>query len=283
VICERGPSKVQGVLRITSPMLHLIGWKGRVTCPAPESLIPHVLGATDPTISRHLEGCPVCQAEIAQLREATGLLRAGRSFERRTETSDCLEEAAIADFMEGRLTREAPAPLIAHLLTCARCRSLVASTGRLLADESVAGEPRRAQERRWRRWSLPLGIAAAAAVLLLVWPRSTSVIEPVPGLREPPIAGTIAPVPIAPRASVARIDRFVWSSVPQVDRYRLRLYDGEGALVWTAEAPDTAVSLPDSVRLSAPATYFWKVEGQTEWQRWASSDLVEFRLMRFQR
>jgi hypothetical protein len=211
------------------------------------------------------------------------LLQAARSLERPTETSDCLDEAAVAGFVQGRLTREARAPLVAHLVTCARCRSLVAATGRLLADESVAREVPRAEERRWRRWSLPLGLAAAAAVLLLVWPRSTSDVEPVPGLREPPAAGAVTPVPIAPRASVARVDRFVWSSMPEVDRYRLRLYDNEGALVWTVESGDTAVSLPDSVRLSAPATYFWKVEAQTEWQRWAGSELVEFRLLRVER
>jgi hypothetical protein len=254
-----------------------------VTCPAPESLVPHALGESDPTITRHVEACTICQAEVARLQEAAGLLRARTTLQRRIETPDCLEEPAIADFVEGQLTPEARAPLVAHLLTCARCRSLVAAAGRLLADESVSGEIPRAQERRWWRWSLPLGLAAAAAVLLLVWPRSTSDIEPVPGLRERPVAGAVTPLLIAPRASVARVDRFVWSSVPQVDRYRLRLYDDQGALLWSAEAADTAVSLPDSVRLSAPAIYFWKVEAQTEWQRWASSDLVEFRLLRVQR
>jgi hypothetical protein len=264
-------------------MLQFPGWRGRVSCPTPESLVPHALGAVDPTITRHLEGCPVCQAEVTQLQKAAGSLQAARSLERRTETPECLGEPVIAAFVEGRLTREERAPVIAHLLTCGRCRSLVAAAGRLLADESVTKVMPGAQERRWRRWSLPVGLAAAAAVLLLVWPRSTSDVEPVPGLREPPAARTIAPVPIAPRASVPRVEQFLWSSVPEVDRYRLRLYDDQGALMWTAESADTAVSLPDSIRLSAPATYFWKVEAQTEWQRWASSDLVEFRLPRIER
>ncbi len=42
---------------------------------------------------------------------------------------------------------------------------------------------------------------------------------------------------------------------------------------------DTSVTLPASVVLSPQATYFWKVEAQTEWKRWVSSDLVQFRLV----
>jgi anti-sigma factor RsiW len=250
-----------------------------MTCPAPESLVALALGEKDPTISRHVATCAVCQAELARLQEGVGLLRAETAFQRRTETPDCLEESAIADFVDGRLTPEERAPRVAHLLTCARCRSLVRGTGALLADDAVAKAIPKAVDHRWRRWSLPVGLAAAAAVLLLVWPRSTEHTESTPGLRDSTPTIINAPVLIAPRASVARVDRFVWSSVPGVERYRLRLYDGEGALVWTAETADTVAALPDSVALSAPGTYFWKVEAQTEWGRWAGSELTEFRLL----
>ena len=258
-----------------------------MTCPTPESLVPHALGEADLTISRHVESCAVCQAELARLQEGIGLLRAGTAFQRRTVTPDCLEESAIADFVDGRLVPAARAPVVAHLVTCTRCRSLVAATGRLLADEAVTKGVPGGAERRWKRWSLPLGLAAAAAVVLLVWPRNAEVIEPVPGLRDTVVAVTPAPRPIAPRwegitsaGSAASVNRFVWSTVANVDRYRLRLYDDQGAILWTAETADTAASLPDSVRLAVPGTYFWKVEAQTEWERWAGSELVEFRLGR---
>jgi hypothetical protein len=260
-------------------MLQRIPWGRRVTCPAPESLVPHALGEEDPTISRHVESCAVCQAELARLQEGVGLLRAQTASQRRTETPDCLEESAIADFVEGRLSPEERAPLVAHLLACARCRSVVRATGELLADDAVAKAIPKAVDHRWRRWSLPVGLAAAAAVLLLVWPRSTEHTNSTPGLRDSTPTIINAPVPIAPRASVARVDRFVWSSLPGVERYRLRLYDAEGALVWTEETADTVAALPDSVALSTPDTYFWKVEAQTEWRRWSASDLVEFRLI----
>jgi hypothetical protein len=264
-------------------MLQRIPWRRRVTCPAPESLVPHALGEKDPTISRHVESCAVCQAELARLQEGVGLLRAQTAFQRRTETPDCLEESAIADFVEGRLTPKARAPLVDHLLSCDHCRSLVRATGRLLADDAVASEIPRSVEGRWRRWSLPLGLAAAAAVLLIVWPRSIERTDSTPGMREPTPTVTDAPRPIAPRASVARVERFVWSSVPRAEQYRLRLYDNEGAVLWTVETSDTLVALPDSVVLAPRVTYFWKVEAQTEWRRWAASDLIEFRLLGSQR
>lgn len=254
-------------------------------CPPLESLVPHALGAGDPTTAQHVRDCPTCRAEVARLREAAGVLRGPASLERPTETPECLEELAIADFVEGRLAPEARAPVVAHLLTCARCRSVVRATGRLLSDVAVATEVSRAAGspggRRWRRWSLPLGVAAAAALLVLLWPTSVDNRGSTPGLREPTLTSTAAPVPIAPppRASVARVDRLVWSSVPRAERYRLRLYDDEGSVVWTVETPDSSVALPDSVVLSPGVPYFWRVEAQTEWRRWAASDLVEFRLV----
>jgi hypothetical protein len=257
-------------------MLEAIARRARVTCPAPESLVPHALGAGDPTIAGHVEGCSTCRAELARLREAAAVLRGPRSLERRVETPECLDELAIADFVEGRLAPAARASVVTHLLTCARCRSVVRAAGRLLSDTAVAPQT----ERRWRRWSVPLGMAAAAAALLLaLWPRSTDDTGSPPGLREPTDTSTVAPVPIAPRASVARVDQFVWSSVPRAERYRLRLYDDEGEILWNAETLDTLVALPDSIALATRVTYFWKVEAQTEWKRWATSDLVEFRLV----
>jgi hypothetical protein len=114
---------------------------------------------------------------------------------------------------------------------------------------------------------------------LLVWPRSAGDID----LREPTPQAEVAPVPIAPLGGMARADRFIWSSVAGVDRYRLRLYDEDGELVWTAETADTITARPDSIALAPRMTYFWKVEAQMEWQRWASSALAEFQTTGFQR
>ncbi|HEX9093860.1 MAG TPA: zf-HC2 domain-containing protein, partial [Coriobacteriia bacterium] len=212
-------------------MFETIARRRRVTHPTPESLIPLALGGDDPATARHVTVCATCQAEIERLQETAGLLRGSASLERRIETPDCLDELVVADFVEGRLSAEARAAVVAHLLTCPRCRSVVKAT-------AAAPTP---SERRWPRWSVPLGLAAAAALVLLLLPRRVDD-GSTPGLREPTVTSTIAPVPIAPapRASVPRVDRLIWSSVPGAERYRLRLYDREGSTLWTVETADTS-------------------------------------------
>lgn len=249
-----------------------------MTHPTPESLIPFALGTDDPATARHVEACATCQAEVERLQEGAGLLRGSASLERRIETPDCLDELVVADFVDGRLSADARAPVVTHLLTCTRCRALVKATGRLVAETTVGAQP---AARRWRRWSVPLGLAAAAALVLLLVPRRGDDGSK-PGLRDSTrdtmLMTAGAPVPIAPRASVARANLFVWSSVPRVELYRLQLYDEEGGVLWTLETADTLVTPPGSVKLVPRGTYFWKVEAQTEWLRWAASDLVEFRI-----
>jgi len=257
-------------------MLETILRKRRVTHPAPELLVPYALGAEDLATARHVETCVTCRTEIEQLQEAAGLLRGPAVLERRTETPDCLDELVVADFVDGRLSTNERAPVVSHLLTCARCRSLVKATSSFVAK---APEVATASERRWPRWSLPLGLAAAAALVLLLVPRGGDD-GASPGLREPTVTSTIAPVPLTPPpgASVARVDSLVWSSVPGADRYRVRLYDSEGSVLWTVETADTSAALSDSVRLQPGVSYFWRVEAQSEWMRWTASDLVSFRI-----
>ena len=243
--------------------------------PAPELLVPYALGADDPQIARHVADCPTCRIEIETLREAAGLLRGPGVLESHTETADCPDELLVADFVDGRLTPQNRAQVIEHLLTCARCRALVKATSDLAANEVT---PVGQAHRQRLRWTLPVGLAAAAVLVLLLLPRGHD--DSTPGLREPTLTSTIAPSPItpAPGASVARVDSLVWSSVPKAEQYRVRLYDGEGSVLWTLETPDTSAALPDSLRLQLRVPYFWRVEAQAEWLRWTASDLVSFRI-----
>jgi len=256
-------------------MLEAIARRRRVTHPAPEFLVPYALGATDPATARHVGACATCQTEIERLQEVAGLLRGSASLERRSETPECLDELVVADFVEGRLDAEARAPVVAHLLTCARCRALVKATARAAAQIPPGAEGR---GRAWRRWTVPLGVAAAAAVLVVLLPRRGGD-GSTPSLREPTLTSAVAPVPIFPRAAVAYVERLVWSSVPHAERYRMRLFDDQGTVVWQSQTTDTIAALPAAVTLSPGASYFWRVEAETEWRRWAASDLVEFRVV----
>src|SRR2546422_128688 len=244
---------------------------GRVTHPAPESLIPYALGAADPATGRHVEDCPTCRAEIGRLREAAGSVRASVSLERLAETADCLDELTVADFVMGRLSPETRGPVVSHLLSCARCRSVVQAGGRLLADAALApelsGAARPSAASRWRRWSLPLGLAAAAALLLLLLVPRRGDDGSTLGLRDTTLTSADAPVPIAPRASVPRVDRLVWSKEPRAERYRLRLYDSAGAVLWTVETAANREPLPGVVGRPPPGTGFSKVAAQDRGQQ----------------
>src|SRR2546425_4089747 len=90
--CETWASSPEPAVRITGPMRMAMLGRGRMTHPLPETLVPHALGGGDPATARHVEACSTCRAEVARLREAAGSLRASVSFERVTETDDCLDE-----------------------------------------------------------------------------------------------------------------------------------------------------------------------------------------------
>jgi hypothetical protein len=151
----------------------------------------------------------------------------------------------------------------AHVAECEACRAELIAVARLLHER-----------RRVRRWVYPAAIAAAAAVaLLLLPPRFES---PEPLYREPPSATTAAPVSIAPVGSVGSVARLVWSSVPSADRYRVRLFTGDGSVLWENTTSDTSLVLPTAIRLTPRVAYFWNVEARTALARWAPSDLARF-------
>ena len=255
-------------------MLRAILQRRRVTNhPAPELLVPYALGGNDPATARHVEACAICRAEMDELQTAAGLLRGPKVLERQIETPDCLDEGVIADFVDGRLTSQDRASAVSHLITCARCRAVVKATSDL-ATNSADLIPQ--AKRRVYRWTLPAGLAAAAVLALLLLPR----VGDSPNLREPAVTSTVAPVPLtpAPGASVARVDRLVWSSVPGAERYRVRLYNGEGSVLWSVVTADTFATLPDSVRFQSRVPYFWRIEAEAEWMRWASSELASFQI-----
>ncbi len=248
-----------------------------MNCPPSEALVPYALGRRDPDAARHVAECPGCRAEVERLQEAAGLLWTPALLERRSETPDCLDEIAIADFVEGRLVLEARAHAVAHLLICGRCRASVRATGHLLADPTVATELGAVARgtRGWRRWWVPVGLAAAATLLVVLRPWD---VGREPALRDVPITSSVVPMPLAPRAAVFQVNQLIWSSVPKADLYRVRVYDGVGSVVWKTETADTTAMLPVTVVLSANRAYYWRVEAQAEANRWTASGLVEFHL-----
>lgn len=197
-------------------------------------------------------------------------------------TPDCVDDDTIAALAEGSLEAEDHAAVLSHVSACARCRSTVASVARALSDPAVAREIRAVEDRRlptgtrrrFRRIGrIAAGAAAAAVLLLLTWPQQHD--EPQPH-RAPPITMAPAPEAIRPVGPVTEASHLAWMSVSGADRYRVALFDAEGAVLYETEGPDTVAALPDSVLPGPGETYWWRVEARLGFDRWVASDLIEF-------
>ena len=189
-----------------------------------------------------------------------------------TPTPDCLQDDLLAAFADGSLAPDLRTPLLPHVAACPRCRGAVAAIARALADPAVARELAVAPSRR-RRYRIAVPLAAAAVLLLLLSSpgddRSAH-----RGPPSPPPATT--PVLRSPLGAVATVTGLQWSPVAGADRYRVTVFDATGNVVYATEVSDTVVAFPDSVTLVPGASYLWKVDARTGFDRWAASELAEF-------
>jgi hypothetical protein len=193
---------------------------------------------------------------------------------------DSLPAGALAALSDGGLDGEARELAVEHLARCAHCRANLSSLVRALADPPVAHEVGRVDSRRrdpFLHVAVPL--AAAAILLLVVWPRQLDdrrVTEA--GHRAPTITAAPEPSGLWPIGPVAGASSLRWEAVPAADLYRVSLFDAKGRVLYESQLTDTVAPLPDSITLVAGLTYLWKVEARTGWDRWSGSPLVEFSL-----
>lgn len=190
-----------------------------------------------------------------------------------------LDAMEIAAFVSATLDASTRARVAEHLNLCRECRDEVMDASRITSTLPA--------RRHW--WAPVTGFAVAAALLLVVLLPKTGTRAPsepldrAPSAVPPVLRGGTAPgdtarvpTPVAPRDIVDRADRLVWSAVTAALRYRVRLYDDNSDVMWSATTKDTVAFLPDSISLRSQVTYFWRVEANTDWQRWVSSDLIAF-------
>lgn len=110
--------------------------------------------------------------------------------------------------------------------------------------------------RSWQRY------AVAASILVVVgasalWLRGRG------DTSESILRGTESPVTlVAPVGSVPvdRATRFLWRAVGNAERYQVVVVDTAGTELYAGETRDTAMSLPDSVRLVPGRAYLWWVQ-----------------------
>ena len=179
----------------------------------------------------------------------------------------------IAGMIDGTLPEHDRERAERHLAECDDCREELATCTRVVAS-SVTVPVRHFP---WKNL-LPL----AAGILLVVWirrpaerPRATDVPE-----RATPSTGTrIAIVSPAADATVGASSlRFSWHPMEGSMSYRVVVKDASGARVWSGDAVDTTIVLPDSVRLQPNVPYVWRVDGQRADATSAASTESGFRI-----
>jgi anti-sigma factor RsiW len=266
-------------------------------CPAAGELLAHALGGEgreSDEIARHLASCRRCGREVRRLREAVGAVRSTAAT-RSSRITECLDELTIAAAVDGELTAEDRPVVIGHLADCRRCRGRVASVDRLLRDPNVAtalgdvDAPRGASRGlagsrgRWVGGTAALAGLAAALLLVVARPDDRRDDPPAgvvplgaPVYREQPVTTTGAPRLIAPTGMVPSADTLRWTSVPKADRYRVTVFDRDGAVAVEEETRDTMLVLRAPLGAASDRLYLWRVEARTGWDRWVESALVEF-------
>ena len=191
---------------------------------------------------------------------------------------ECLDEHTVAALADGALDAKTRGRALAHVATCALCRRAIASVAEALADGSITHEIEIVEGRRRRgrplvRIAVPL--AAAATVLVLLWSPAD---DRSPGHRGPPPPPATTPILRSPVGAVSAAKELRWSHVAGADRYRVTVFDATGGVVFAADVSDTVVAFPDSIVLVPDVSYLWKVDARTGFDRWATSELTEFRI-----
>jgi hypothetical protein len=141
-----------------------------------------------------------------------------------------------------------------------RTLDMMLSTAEGRRELDIAWAAARAARPHRRSWQ---GFAVAASLVLVcgtsvVWMARRQHARDVDVLRgvESPIT-LVAPVGLvaAPRAT-----HFAWRPIARAERYQLVVVDTTGAELYAIETRDTALALPDSVRLAPGRTYLWWVQ-----------------------
>jgi hypothetical protein len=174
-----------------------------------------------------------------------------------------LEPGDVAAYVDTALHGPARRAVESHLAACAQCRAEVIDVGGVIRTM-----PRSRQRRYW----IP---AAAAAAVLLLWV-APPIDQDAPVIhRDESVTLTPAPRPLAATTADAA-PMAAWSPVPTADRYRARLFNAAGMVLWERETTDTIAVVPDSIALQVGTPHFWKVESHSGFGRWSASELVEF-------
>jgi len=122
----------------------------------------------------------------------------------------------------------------------------------------AAARAARPQRRSWQRYAIAASmIVVAGSSALWMRQRDLATSSVMRGSESP--VTLVAPVG---EVSEKRATKFVWRSVGKAERYLIVVVDTTGAELYASETRDTAVALPDTVRLAPGRVYLWWVQAR---------------------
>ena len=169
---------------------------------------------------------------------------------------------------------------LAHIMSCAECSTIHRSLIELRAGatEIEGTRPRPNAGVSYRRWTIPGGLATAAAIVLAIWIYRSPQVPPTGVTRSAREPGAVSA--IAPLANQPLIDRrFSWQPVAGADSYELRVSTADGVRVFTSKRDETSAVLPAEIHLSA-GSYYWQVVAFSGETTIATSPMMRFAVSR---
>ena len=122
----------------------------------------------------------------------------------------------------------------------------------------AAARAARPPRRSWQRYAVAAGLLIViGGSALLVRGRANTDVTTMRGSESP--VTLLAPIG---EVGAGKASRFVWHPVRSAVRYQLVVVDTTGTEVYAGETSDTALALPDSMRLAAGRTYLWWVQAR---------------------
>ncbi|MBM3296102.1 MAG: zf-HC2 domain-containing protein [Candidatus Aminicenantes bacterium] len=190
--------------------------------------------------------------------------------------NSCRFRQAIDDYLLQRLGEEEKAGFEEHFFNCRDCfeelkareeilRVIKARGGEIFtggaepAGEAI--EPGRRAALRFKPWWGMAALAAAAALVLILYLPRRQAPSPVFTLGQDEIVRGETLVLLSPAGPVGPAGiLFEWQPLSRKARYALFLYEGE--LLWSVETDDTRLELPEEwrQRLMPGRTYSWEVK-----------------------
>ena len=163
----------------------------------------------------------------------------------------------LAAHLDRRLHGAERKAVVAHLVQCGECRREYIATGAVVD----AARP------RWTGFRTGIGLAAAAAVVFALMPRTfprATTVAPDVAMQRTSLPEVPAPIRLAAPAEGERLTgsdvRLSWHPDGDDVLYRVTVQTDAGAVVWKTETHDTSYTVPPDAPLTRGMRYYWIVD-----------------------